>query len=196
MTIGKAIREQRERKGLSQAELAERVGVSRVSVVAWEGDRAMPSDERLARLAEFFGVPEPSLRYPDDPGYALSREQLRALDPQGDSLLLMPPAFYEIAYGLLAAMGRAGISRAAVDKAEVFLTHLSHDLLTPGYSLDVSQLQAEARDAVQFLRRSYERRGIVIPDAVSHAVTEDPDAVSGSEFERQLGGGTRGKRAG
>jgi len=196
VTIGKAIREQRERKGLSQAELAERVGVSRVSVVAWEGDRATPSDERLAKLAEFFGVPVPSLRYPEDPGYALSREQLKGLDPLGDSLLLMPPAFYEIAYGLLAAMGQAGVSRAAVDKAEVLLTHLSHDTLTPGYSLDVSQLQAEARDAVQFLRRSYERRGVVIPESAARAVTEDPDAVSGSEFERQLGSGKRGKKAG
>ncbi|MGH8083890.1 MAG: helix-turn-helix transcriptional regulator [Lysobacter sp.] len=45
------IREARLKKGLSQAELSLRVGVSKSAVSAWENDREAPESRKLDRLA-------------------------------------------------------------------------------------------------------------------------------------------------
>jgi len=46
----------RKRSGLSQEELAERLGVSRQSVSKWETGAALPEIDKLASLAAVFGV--------------------------------------------------------------------------------------------------------------------------------------------
>lgn len=46
----------RRRAGLSQEELAERVGVSRQTLSKWESGESAPDLERAAALAEAFGV--------------------------------------------------------------------------------------------------------------------------------------------
>ena len=46
------IRELRERAGLSQAELARRMGVKRPSVIQWELGQSYPTADKLPRLAE------------------------------------------------------------------------------------------------------------------------------------------------
>lgn len=46
----------RKAKGLKQAELADRVGVARVTVVAWEVGRYTPSPQWIPKLAEVLGV--------------------------------------------------------------------------------------------------------------------------------------------
>ncbi|MGB9964418.1 helix-turn-helix transcriptional regulator [Halobacterium sp. CBA1126] len=51
-----ALREHRERHGLSQRELAERLDVTRQTVNAVEGDRYDPSVELVFKLAAFFEV--------------------------------------------------------------------------------------------------------------------------------------------
>ena len=48
------IRELRERRGISQSELARRMGVKHPSVVQWETGKAMPA--KLPKLAEVLGV--------------------------------------------------------------------------------------------------------------------------------------------
>nr|WP_157500789.1 helix-turn-helix transcriptional regulator [Halobacterium sp. CBA1126] len=50
------MREHRERHGLSQRELAERLDVTRQTVNAVEGDRYDPSVELVFKLAAFFEV--------------------------------------------------------------------------------------------------------------------------------------------
>jgi putative transcriptional regulator len=56
--IGNAIRELRFRSGeMTQAELANRIGVSRQTVIAMEQGRYSPSLEVAFRTARAFGVP-------------------------------------------------------------------------------------------------------------------------------------------
>lgn len=47
----------RKAKGLSQANVAERLGVSGPSISGWEKGRARPKEDRLADLAHLLGVP-------------------------------------------------------------------------------------------------------------------------------------------
>ena len=53
MTFGKAIKEQRIKKGLTQAQLAEMLGKAESTVRTWELDRSSP--DRKA-LYEIFGI--------------------------------------------------------------------------------------------------------------------------------------------
>lgn len=51
MTLGQRIRARRETLGLSQEQVAEKMGVSRQAVGKWESDDARPSTDNLLRLA-------------------------------------------------------------------------------------------------------------------------------------------------
>jgi putative transcriptional regulator len=51
------LRELRKARGLSQAELADAVEVSRQTIIAMEADKYDPSLPMAYRLAVFFGVP-------------------------------------------------------------------------------------------------------------------------------------------
>ena len=53
--VGRIIR-LRKQKGLSQAELAKALGLSRSSVNAWERETAQPSPDALVALSRLFGV--------------------------------------------------------------------------------------------------------------------------------------------
>lgn len=52
MTIADRIQQLRKAKGLSQEELADRVGVSRQAVSKWESEQSAPDLERLALLSD------------------------------------------------------------------------------------------------------------------------------------------------
>lgn len=52
MSIGSTIREAREKRGLSQQELADRMGVSKPAVSKWENDGSLPETKRLPLLAQ------------------------------------------------------------------------------------------------------------------------------------------------
>ena len=54
--FAKRLRELREERGLTQAELAERLGIARNSIFSYETSRRVPDIEVLAKLAEFFEV--------------------------------------------------------------------------------------------------------------------------------------------
>ena len=56
MTIGKKISRLRTLMGLSQIELADKVGVSRQSVSKWEVDQALPQIDKVILLCELFKV--------------------------------------------------------------------------------------------------------------------------------------------
>lgn len=60
-----SLREFRDRHGLSQRQLAERVGVTRQTINAVEGDRYDPSVELVFDLAAFFECPVEELFHPD-----------------------------------------------------------------------------------------------------------------------------------
>ena len=55
-TFGSLIAELRKEKGMTQAELAEAMGVTDKAVSKWERDLSYPDTASLPRLAEIFGV--------------------------------------------------------------------------------------------------------------------------------------------
>lgn len=57
MTLGERIGAARKRRGLSQAQVAERLDVSRQAVSKWETDTSRPDMENLLHLAELFDMP-------------------------------------------------------------------------------------------------------------------------------------------
>lgn len=56
LNIGPKLAQLRRSKGLTQEQLADRLGVTRQSVSKWEGGAAMPELEKLVALSELFGV--------------------------------------------------------------------------------------------------------------------------------------------
>ena len=61
-SLGERIYRLRKLKGLTQGELAARLGVSKPTVWAWEQGRARPIEERMAAIAEVLGVESDDLR--------------------------------------------------------------------------------------------------------------------------------------
>ena len=56
MNIADRIQYLRKSKGLSQEELAEKVGVSRQAVSKWESEQSTPDIEKIIVMSEFFEV--------------------------------------------------------------------------------------------------------------------------------------------
>ena len=56
MEISKRLRQLRVERGLTQGELAERLGIARNSIFSYETSRRVPDIDVLAKLAEFFEV--------------------------------------------------------------------------------------------------------------------------------------------
>lgn len=52
MSLGKRIRDGRERKGWTQDQLAEAFGVTRNAVSLWESDKSHPDSKKMAKLAD------------------------------------------------------------------------------------------------------------------------------------------------
>lgn len=55
--VGNNIRELRTKLGLTQAQLAELVGVARVSIIAIENGRFLPTIETALHISKALGVP-------------------------------------------------------------------------------------------------------------------------------------------
>ena len=56
MTIGQKIYESRKKAGMTQEELADRLGVSRQAVSKWESDIAYPETDKLVELCRLFSL--------------------------------------------------------------------------------------------------------------------------------------------
>jgi transcriptional regulator with XRE-family HTH domain len=78
MTAGSLAREGRRRAGLTQAELASRIGTTQSAVARLENDRAACSFERLARIARACGLElVPMLLTADDSDWSVASTNLR-----------------------------------------------------------------------------------------------------------------------
>jgi len=55
--VGNNLKEIRTKLGMTQAELAERVGVARVSIIAIENGRFIPTIETALRISQALSVP-------------------------------------------------------------------------------------------------------------------------------------------
>lgn len=56
MTIADRILELRKTKGISQEELADKIGVSRQAVSKWESEQSIPEIDKIVLLSDFFEV--------------------------------------------------------------------------------------------------------------------------------------------
>ena len=56
MTVGDRIQNLRKTKGMSQEELADKVGVSRQAVSKWESEQETPDLEKIVIMSELFEV--------------------------------------------------------------------------------------------------------------------------------------------
>ena len=56
MNIADRIQILRKSKGISQEELADKIGVSRQAVSKWESEQSTPDIEKIILLSEYFGV--------------------------------------------------------------------------------------------------------------------------------------------
>lgn len=94
MTFSEKLMDLRRKSGLSQEQLADRLGVTRQSVSKWESGTAMPELVKLISLSELFGV---SMDYlvkdwmdsPEEPGSGgedLSAQQAVRLEKKVDEL--------------------------------------------------------------------------------------------------------------
>lgn len=83
MEIGNRIAKERERLGMSQAQLADSAKVSRGLVGQWEGHTKKPGRETLRRVAEIFGV---SMEYLSNGGERLP-SSISTVDPKEIKLL-------------------------------------------------------------------------------------------------------------
>lgn len=78
--IGQARREKgvRERRDITQRELAKAVGVTPTSISEWESDKVSPREDALTKLAKYLGVTPAYLRYgvtETDDNYGLQRDK-------------------------------------------------------------------------------------------------------------------------
>jgi transcriptional regulator with XRE-family HTH domain len=56
MYLSQNLKYLREKKGMSQDELGEELGVIKQTISSWENSKANPSIETIVKLAEYFGV--------------------------------------------------------------------------------------------------------------------------------------------
>lgn len=66
MNFSERLKKEREKKGWSQAELAEKIHVSRQSVSKWETGKNYPSIEVIIDLSDLFGITIDELLRSDD----------------------------------------------------------------------------------------------------------------------------------
>lgn len=92
MSLGKQIREHRQRLGFSQETLARQMNVSRQAVTKWESDQSTPSSEKLFQLSELFGVSVEALLSPEGPHKELTVPP--SMDP-GELVALLQQASAE-----------------------------------------------------------------------------------------------------
>ena len=71
--LNEQIRELRNIRGISQIQLANKLGVTKQSVSNWENDNILPSIEMLVKIANFFEV---------STDYLLGLDKKRTLDVQ------------------------------------------------------------------------------------------------------------------
>lgn len=60
----------RERRDITQRDVADAVGTTNASVSRWEAGQNWPDDDALAKLAKYFGVTRAWLRYGEEPRLA------------------------------------------------------------------------------------------------------------------------------
>ena len=56
LNYGNSLKRHREERGLSQYELAKKIGTSHQNINRWESGEVLPSIDFCVKLAEFYGI--------------------------------------------------------------------------------------------------------------------------------------------
>ena len=109
MTLGEKLQRLRRARGLTQEQLAEKVGVSRQSLSGWENDTSLPDTANVIALADLFGVTTDYLLREGAPG---GHEQGAAMLPEKSEAAQKPSwrmAPRKLGAGLLVAAALIGL---------------------------------------------------------------------------------------
>lgn len=161
MEVGKRIREERERTGISQEELARQIFVSRQTVSNWETGKTCPDVQSLLLMSNLFDVSVDSLVRGDAETMSKAIENYEL-------------ERYKIRMSMAAAAGL--ILLGAVMMA--ILVARGEDLHSPLYVLAVLVLVASV--AVSFIAERIERRYDIdtIREVQAFMEGADPDQIS------------------
>lgn len=129
-SMGESLRQARVIKGLTQEELASRLGISRVSVSHWERGISVPDGIRLIDLAHILGDQVFDWVAEAKVGGAGSRVRASAgrVREGGEGYaetLRMPQAIYDMVSRRLSQLRSAGVSEPLLSSAERLLTGAS-----------------------------------------------------------------------
>ncbi len=83
MSFGQKLQMLRQRAGMSQDALAERLGVSRQAVSRWERDETMPDSDKIVALADLFGVTTDYLLRQDGGGQTVGAQPHKSAGRSG-----------------------------------------------------------------------------------------------------------------
>lgn len=128
MTTGEKIAQLRRLKGISQEELAEKLGISRQAVSKWEAGTATPSTDNFKELSRLFGVSVDELLYPDDIEVKADVETSNEAKPSSKKEDSRPVGFWK--------RYKAAIIGACGCAAAVWLIVLQIQLFSLGRELD------------------------------------------------------------
>lgn len=95
MNMAERILELRKKKGISQEELADKIGVSRQAVSKWESDTSYPEPEKIILLSDFFQV---------STDYLLKGEEAKPQKSQNDAGIFAVVGTALNAVGLIVAL--------------------------------------------------------------------------------------------
>lgn len=136
--IGKAIRLARRSAGLSQAELADAVGVHRPTVSAWEREANTPTRSNVEDVARALSMTVDSLQQLAEEigtgqviGPAI-RAPIRAGVPSTRGALRMPPRVYNLVFEYCEKLEAAGVPEESVDEARRLMSGETFNTLRAG----------------------------------------------------------------
>jgi len=89
--FGQRIREIRKRKGVTQVELAEKLGVTQRGISYYENETQNPSMEIIERIANALGVAKKMLIEYDDNTILIEPKAIRALQKRMEIIPKLPP---------------------------------------------------------------------------------------------------------
>lgn len=75
--LAQKLKELREKKGISQAELANVLDVAQQTVASWEKEKSSPNYDILQKIADYFHVTTDELLGRETPGYFIDKETAR-----------------------------------------------------------------------------------------------------------------------
>ena len=128
MDMGTRIADLRQKKGLTQAELAKRIGVNKSTIAFWEQGRGKPYPQNIQTLADFFGV---------TPAYLTVGDTTPKPEPIETVKLSQPP---------VAAKKYKASDKRKLDDLELVIKHLPDMHMSRDEQKSVYITLAEIRD--------------------------------------------------